>query len=253
MKSLGNDIIMRAALQNGATEPMVDVEWRGDRIVVTVDVHNDENYRGGEEVQLLDPDDDIIWTEDSPDEELGGMEWDEDEEFDDEDFPEGEFDEGSEGNDGGNDKIDLTLIARTINELLSEDGEESLAFTIAKLHEIEVTTPEFDNVLRGRLMFENYKGFDVTVEHYEEPKKKKKKKKKGKAQKEDETGRIEEGEDGGEELVEPKLTTTEGKLVERDYEKEVTMINVKGRIVKIENDKIECVRLPKAKVEKGAK
>ncbi|KAL7531228.1 hypothetical protein ACHAXR_003915, partial [Thalassiosira sp. AJA248-18] len=200
MKALGIQLIMQAALQCGATEPMIDVEWKADRIIVTVDVHKDENYEEEDDDWDDEMDDwdeenveeDIIYDEEIIDDSEEGF----DDEFDDgNDLEEEEFDEeglepimsGSEetnSNSNSSGKVDLTLIARTINELLSQDGEESLAFTIAKLHEIEVTTPEFDGVLRGR---------------------------------------------------------------------ELTMINVKGRVVKIKNDKIEVVRLPKAKREKGVK
>ena len=227
MKSLGEKIIVQAALQSGATESMIDIQWFPDRIVVTVDVNKDD----GEGVILmgdsLDDDDldEIEWEEED------GILYEEDDnlEFDDED---------DEGSISDSDAVDLTLIARTINELLSQDGEDSLAYEIAKLHEIEVTTPEFDNVLRGKVMFESYKGFEVMVEHWEEPKKKKK----PKAQKE---------VPPTETVLEPKLKVTEGKLVGR--EEDVTLINVKGRVVKIKNDKIEAVRLPKAKREKGVK
>ena len=159
--------------------------------------------------------------------------------------------EDSTTTQGSGTTIDLTLIARTINDLLAADGEDSPSFRIAKLHEIEVTTPPFDNVLRGKLMFENYKGFDVLVEHYEEPKKKKKKL----SSKSQKNGLGGEDNDSDEDKVveQPKLTITEGKLIGRDYEKEVTMVNVKGRVVKIKNDTIESVSLPKAKHEKGVK
>lgn len=208
MKSLGEKIIVQAALQSGATESMIDIQWFPDRIVVNVN-------KDGEGVILmgdsLDDDDldEIEWEEED------GIIYEEDDnlEFDDED---------DEGSISDSDAVDLTLIARTINELLSQDGEDSLAYEIAKLHEIEVTTPEFDNVLSGNVMFESYKGFDVMVEHWEEPKKKKK----PKAQKEEVPPTV----------VEPKLKVTEGKLVGR--EEDVTLINVKGRVVKIKNDKI---------------
>lgn len=69
-------------------------------------------------------------------------------------------------------------------------------------------------------MFEAYKGFEVMVETTETNKKGKKKIK-------------------------------EGLLVEKNDE--FTILNQKGRISKIKNEKIECIRLPKAKTEKGAK
>ena len=260
MQTLGNKIILQAALQCGATEPMLDIAWKADRIVVTVDVTADEDYvdidddeldddafldsleLNGELDDMIEYEDDNIMYEEGVGYDVQDI--DEDEE---------EFLQTIESTSTSLDSpIDLTLqIARTINELLAADGEDSPAFKIVKLHEIEVSTPPFDNVLRGRLMFENYKGFDVMVEHWEEPKKKKK----SKAQKDstptnDASDSVEKEE---EEVVKPKLTITEGKLVERDYEKEVTLINVKGRTKKIKNDKIESVCLPKAKREKGAK
>ncbi|EJK60732.1 hypothetical protein THAOC_18865 [Thalassiosira oceanica] len=255
MRTLGMDLILRAAREAGATEPMIDVEWKADRIVVTVDVNADEDYGGDAPAGVLlgeALDDDL--------EEGDSLDYFEDEDLvydgedtDDEAFlDEDEFDPESLGlvadEDSGSSPIDLTLIARNINVLLAEDGEDSLAHKIAELHEICVTTPEFDNVLRGRNMFESYRGFDVTVEHWEEPKKKKKPKSKAGKAGGDAAAAVEEEPPP----PEPKLKITEGKLVGRDYDKDVTMINVKGRVVKIENDKIESVRLPKAKREKGA-
>ncbi|KAL7461421.1 hypothetical protein ACHAXS_001841, partial [Conticribra weissflogii] len=148
--------------------------------------------------------------------------------------------------------IDLTLLARTINDYLSRDGEDSLGYRIAQLHEIEVTTPEFDGVLRGDVMFEAYRGFDVIVEHYEDPKKAKNKNK-SKKKSSNKGGKSGKEVVSDAEAMEKKLIVSEGKLVERDMEKGVTMVNVKGRIVKIKNELIENVKLPKAKREKGVK
>jgi len=264
MQILGNKIILQAALKCGATEPMLDIAWKADRIVVTVDVTADEDYVDNIDDDELDDDDafldllelngeldDMIEYEDDNIMYEEGIGYD----VQDIDEDEEEFLQTIESTSTSSDSpIDLTLqIARTINELLAADGEDSPAFKIAKLHEIEVSTPPFDNVLRGRLMFENYKGFDVMVEHWEETKKKKKKKK-SKSQKDNTpTDDASDSSIEKEEVAKPKLTITEGKLVERDYEKEVTLINVKGRIKKIKNDKIESVCLPKAKREKGAK
>eukprot|EP00804_Cyclotella_cryptica_P027133 CCRYP_013641-RA/>CCRYP_013641-RA protein AED:0.09 eAED:0.09 QI:0/-1/0/1/-1/1/1/0/209 len=149
------------------------------------------------------------------------------------------YDEFTSEDDTPGNRIDITKIARAINDYLSQDGEDSLGYKIAQLHEIEVTTPEFDNVLRGDKMFESYKGFDVVVEHWEEDKQRQKKK--GPS----------ESDDG--ENYTRKRVVTEGKLVGRDSEKGRTMVSVKGRIKNIKNEMIECVRLPKAKREKGAK
>lgn len=118
-------------------------------------------------------------------------------------------------------------------------------------------------------MFENYKGFDVTVEYWEEEVKKKKTAKTVKSKSKKNSGSGIDDDDGDGEKADDddvddgdnceiisekrKLKTVEGKLVGRDYEKEVTMINIKGRVTKIRNDAIERVCLPKAKREKGVK
>lgn len=108
-------------------------------------------------------------------------------------------------------------------------------------------------------MFESYKGFDVTVEYWEEEKKKKVKKIKSKSQKDtsssdDEDDNDEDGDGQKGDITEKlKLKIVEGKLVGRDYEKEVTLVNIKGRVATIRNDMIERVCLPKAKREKGVK
>ncbi|KAL7553007.1 hypothetical protein ACHAWF_016252 [Thalassiosira exigua] len=228
LKSLGERIVLEAALEAGATPAMIGVTWKVDRIVVTVDTSKDESRGGGVaddgagELQAFDldeEDDDVL---------LGG-EWDE--EFDEREFDE----EGFLDDKVGFDPDDW-----------DEVTPHSPAYRIAKLHEIEVTTPVFDGVLRGRVMFDSYKGFDVTVEHWEDPKKKKKK---GKAQKAG--GGVEVGAE--EEEAAPKLKVTTGKLVGRDYEKDVTLINVRRRVTKIPNDRIVSVKLPEAKREKGGR
>ena len=99
-------------------------------------------------------------------------------------------------------------------------GEGSIGDIIAQTHSIEVTTPGASDVIEGDIMFEAYKGFEVMVETTETNKKGKKQIK-------------------------------EGLLVEKNDE--FTILNQKGRISKIKNEKIECIRLPKAKTEKGAK
>ncbi|KAL3788532.1 hypothetical protein HJC23_006570 [Cyclotella cryptica] len=229
MKSVGSSMILAAAMEAGATEPMIHIDWRADRIVVTVDVSLDEEE--WEDV-LYDIDDDggeLVFDENN----LASLDY---LEFDDN---EDVYDEFTSEDDTPGNRIDITKIARAINDYLSQDGEDSLGYKIAQLHEIEVTTPEFDNVLRGDKMFESYKGFDVVVEHWEEDKQRQKKK--GPS----------ESDDG--ENYTRKRVVTEGKLVGRDSEKGRTMVSVKGRIKNIKNEMIECVRLPKAKREKGAK
>eukprot|EP00985_Skeletonema_marinoi_P009057 scaffold4152_cov105-Skeletonema_marinoi.AAC.2 len=265
LQALGNPLILSAARYHGATDKMISIDWKADRIIVTVDVSADEEYEGGSVVGELE----------EYDEEDFEDEYEDDEDYEDEDFNDEEEEDfealqdqlglqPSEPDSPQSTKIDLTLIARTINEYLSADGENTPQFKIAQLHEIEVTTPEFDNVLRvdsnGVNMFEVYKGFDVIVDYWEVPKKKKSKKKSGKASKEvgattDDTANQQQQQQEEEEEEEPKKTQKiiEGKLVGRDEEKDVTLINVKGRIIKIKNDMIESVTLPKAKREKGAK
>ena len=254
MKTLGTTLIQSAAQACGATDKMVQIDWKADRIVVTVDVFADEEYvarmdeewlSGGGEDDYEEEEEVIYDVNDADlsDDDFVEM-WDN---LDDDDFDEGDYDDGDDEEEEPTDgSISLTAIARKINEYLAKDGEDTLAFRIAQLHEIEVTTPEFDNVIRGERMFESYKGFDVIVEHWEEPKKKK-----SKAAKEDDDSSEEEEEE--KEDPPKKLKVTEGKLVARDAEKGTTNVNVKGRIMKIKNDAIESVKLPKAKREKGAK
>lgn len=272
MQTLGNSIILSAAKAHGATDKMISIQWKADRIIVTVDVSQDEEFEGGDgsvvigELEDEFEDDFDMDYEDDYEEEY-------DADFDEQDFNEEEEDFEAlqaqlglqeEDNSQSSQQIDLTLIARTISEYLSADGENTPQFKIAQLHEIEVTTPEFDNVLRvnggkdGDVnMFEVYKGFDVIVDYWEVPKKKKTKKKSGKAGKETamDDGSMNQDEEEDEQEPEPTRTQKliEGKLVGRDEDKDVTMINVKGRIVKIKNDMIESVKLPKAKREKGVK
>ena len=118
------------------------------------------------------------------------------------------------------DEPSITGIGRAINRALAELGEGSIGDIIAQTHSIEVTTPGASDVIEGDIMFEAYKGFEVMVETTETNKKGKKQIK-------------------------------EGLLVEKNDE--FTILNQKGRISKIKNEKIECIRLPKAKTEKGAK
>ena len=76
MKALGNSLILQAALNCGATEPMIDIEWKADRIIVTVDVHKDETYSDDDEFLMemgdyLDEDlmdDEIEWDDDDGEE-----------------------------------------------------------------------------------------------------------------------------------------------------------------------------------------
>mmetsp|Transcript_38130 Transcript_38130/g.46520 ORF Transcript_38130/g.46520 Transcript_38130/m.46520 type:complete len:286 (+) Transcript_38130:248-1105(+) len=153
-----------------------------------------------------------------------GEEEEEETDYDDEEYFEEEEEEEVE-EEGEEDVVgaDVTSITRAINQAFAkirdEEGESSIGWNIATNYEIEVTTPGFDGVFRTDVMFLAYRGFDVIVEYFD--------KKKG------------------------KKTAVEGKLVERDEEK--TTINVKGRMRKIKNEIIDCVKLPKAKREKGVR
>lgn len=89
---------------------------------------------------------------------------------------------------------------------------------IAETHEIEVTTPGATEELQGEIMWKAYRGFDV-IAVYENPKTN-------------------------------KVQTLEGRLVERNDDH--TILNMKGRMRKLLNDKLQSVKLPKAKREKGS-
>mmetsp|Transcript_12970 Transcript_12970/g.18966 ORF Transcript_12970/g.18966 Transcript_12970/m.18966 type:complete len:270 (-) Transcript_12970:453-1262(-) len=137
------------------------------------------------------------------------------------DYDDDVLEEQEQGDDPKEEKegLDITSIARAINAAL--DGEEgSLGWQIAFNHEIEVTTPGISDILEGSVMFEAYRGFDVIMQGVD-PKKPGKKK------------------------------VLEGKLVERDDK--FTKVNVKGRVVKMKNEDVEFVKLPKAKREKGVR
>lgn len=260
---------------------MITIDWKADKIIVTVDVNADETYVVdgtscfvGELLEDEEGDLELEYDDDYDiEEELDYYDDETEDFFEEDDFDSlqveqlgliEEDDEQQQQQQPSQRRIDLTLIARTINEYLSDgdddDDENTLHFKIAQMYEIEVTTPEFDNVLRvdynGLNMFEVYKGFDVIVDYWDVPKKKKVKntKKSGKAGKEEVVVVVAVAQE--EEEEEPTTKTQkviEGKLVGRDEEKGVTLVNVKGRIMKIKNDMIESVKLPKAKREKGSK
>jgi hypothetical protein len=112
------------------------------------------------------------------------------------------------------------------------------------------------------------------VEHREEEDKKKKKNKNNKGKRKDDDAKGDgddrevDGEVDGEVAVATddedggllrKLKVTQGKLVGRDYGGGgdggggATTINVRGRAVRIRNEDIASVSLPKAKREKGVR
>lgn len=241
-RDLGEKLIMDAvALTCGdGVDRTVTIEWKGrggsPRVIVTVDTTDDD-------------DDDDDYNEDDYDNDADDIvdNWDgnEDDNDDDEEFLD-DIDEDDDLRADEDSSVDddvltsgnlLTRIARAINEAFARDAPDGPGYSIAKIYDIEVTTPLFDGVLRGRRMFDSYRGFDIVVEHYEKEKKSKK------------NGSVEVG------MEEPrKLKTSEGKLVARDNEADGnTTINSKGRAVKIKNNDVLSVRLPKAKREKGVR
>ena len=222
MQVQGTEIIRNAAIEAGAQPDNIDIDWKGEQIVVTIS--GELVKLGGPSLEGLDEEEvaeelDMYFDADELDEiaaDEAGVFGDVDIGDYVQDELEGDDDEG----DDDDEEPSITGIARAINRALAELGEGSIGDIIAQTHSIEVTTPGASDVLQGDVMFEAYKGFEVRVETTETNKKGKKKVK-------------------------------EGLLVERTDEH--TVINQKGRISKIKNEKVECVRLPKAKKEKGAK
>lgn len=195
-QEFGNHAIRRAAkqcgmdLDNENSKNRLDIQWKAGSIVVTV--HGDVSLAAGGSSGGEEEEDD---DEEDP---FGGGDDD-----DDEQKPQQEF--------------SLTLLARTINQILDDDG---MGLAIAEVHSIEVTTPGVsDELVPGTPQFDAFKGFEVIVQQMD-PKKN-------------------------------KLKTIEGRLVERNDE--FTIINIKGRMKKMKNETVQSVRLPKAKKEKGAR
>ena len=176
----------------------VEVAVKGDRIIVTVLT---DSFLGETEEPGDDEDFELDLEEDTPLEEDGSDEATSFETSSAVPTPTG---------------IDVTQLARTINQVLDEQALE-----IAEQYSIEVTTPGASDELVGQVMFDAYKGFDVICE-FVDPKKKNNKR--------------------------PQIS---GRLVERN--EDTTIINIKGRMKKIPNENVISVRLPKAKKEKGVK
>lgn len=185
-QEIGTNFILEAGKEVGAKPGQLDIEWKSDVISVIV---------RGDNVYVSDPSEEEDATEDGDEGDTA------------EDAP------PSPSVGGG---VDVTLLARAINVAL-DDGD-GVGFAIAEHHSIEVSTPGATNELSG-VMFESYKGFDVTVEH-KDPKKESVKK-------------------------------FEGRLVERNDE--FTVVNIKGRMKKLKNQDVVSVTLPKAKREKGGR
>ena len=189
----------------------LDIEWKAGSIIVTV--HGEVSLRAS--------------SSEAEDEE--GSNDDDDDDDDDDETPFGDTEEDEAEDDGDEEteeeeEFSLTLLARTINRILDDDGT---GLAIAEVHSIEVTTPGVsDELIPGTPQFEAFKGFEVIVQQLD-PKKKK-----------------------GNTAKQP-LKTIEGRLVERNDE--FTIINIKGRMKKMKNETVVSVRLPKAKTEKGGR
>mmetsp|Transcript_10403 Transcript_10403/g.14690 ORF Transcript_10403/g.14690 Transcript_10403/m.14690 type:complete len:285 (+) Transcript_10403:136-990(+) len=147
----GERIILEAAIRAGAKEEQLTIEWKGDRIVVTVD--------GNAFIPANDDDDIEMEVFEDPNAE-----------FDLDGFPEDEESGADVGNNDNTDGVDVTSIARSINAAFDEEGEGSVGYNVAVNHSIEVTTPGASDELVGDIMFEAYKGFDV-IAQFKDPKK----------------------------------------------------------------------------------
>ncbi len=195
-QEFGNQAIRKAARQCGIdinddgvcknSDIRLDIEWKAGSIIVTV--HGDVSMAAG--------------GASSSDEEDGDEPFEDVEEDAEEDVQE---------------EFSLTLLARTINQILDDDG---MGLAIAEVHSIEVTTPGVsDELIPGTPQFDAFKGFEVIVKQLDQKKN--------------------------------KVKTIEGRLVERNDE--FTIINIKGRMKKMKNATVQSVRLPKAKKEKGSR
>jgi hypothetical protein len=198
-KAEGERIIMEAATKVGALPEQVDIQWKPGRIIVTLSGEVKLNAIDEDEGVEIEYDGDIDQNEISSFEE--------------------EFDLGNDDLSEDEGSSNIVTIARAINFALGEEGEDSIGYSIAEHHEIEVTTPGNSEELQG-IMFESYKGFDVIVEELDK-------------------------KDIG------KIKILECKFVERTDDK--TIVNVKGRLRKIKNEFVKSIRLPKAKKEKGVR
>ena len=195
--------------QNGATR--LGIEWKAGSIIVTVHGEVALAAGGSEEEDEEETKGDVDENEDGDDGPFGDLE-NESENSKDSGEPQEDDEEEQEP-----EEFSLTLLARTINKILDDDGT---GLAIAEVHSIEVTTPGVsDELVPGTPQFEAFKGFEVIVQQFDTKTK--------------------------------KVKTIEGRLVERNDE--FTIINIKGRMKKMKNNTVQMVRLPKAKKEKGAR
>jgi len=209
----GENIIKNAVGKVGANVDKLSINWKGGRIIVTVEIEVNDN-----EMEEYN-DQHTITSEVSEDDLLNGELEDKlmNGDLEDEIIDDGDELQSIDDFDSQNRKGPLTIdvIARAINAALMEDGEESIGYCVAFHHAIEVTTPGRLDEFSG-IMFESYKGFDVIMETIDAKTKKRK--------------------------------TIEGRLMGRTEEH--TIINMKGRKRNFLNRCVLSVKLPKAKKEK---
>jgi len=143
-KSLGEKIILQAAVGCGVKEDEIDIEWKAGKIIITLLCESFLQAQADE-----DDEGDLEYDEEIDESAL--------DEFDD-DFAGNDSDEVEEGKGAS-----VVELARAINFALGEEGEGSVAYNIAVHHQIEVTTRGAPDELYG-IMFESYRGFAVFVE-----------------------------------------------------------------------------------------
>jgi ribosome maturation factor RimP len=159
----GTELIRQAGAQVGATSDQLDIQWKGDKIVVTVhgdtyaetikedcddgNVHNDDMNDDDEESD----DSDLHMSQDDADADLLSV---------------SSLEDDAEQPTG----VNVIALARAINKIFDMD-DEHVGLKIASSYEIEVTTPGASDELEGIVMFEAYKGFEVIAQH-QDPKSK---------------------------------------------------------------------------------
>jgi ribosome maturation factor RimP len=190
----GNRLIREAALQAGCADDQISIQWKGgSRLIVTV--------MGPTYLQ-----DD--WADEEEEYDTARVDLDNDDDVSNEVEPSLVVPQG----------VNLVAVSKAIQSAFGVAEEGSVAFQIAANYDIEVSTPGASNVLNNSIMFESYRGFEVTVD-FADPKTKKNK-------------------------------ILVGRLVERNAE--FTVINISGRMKNIRNDIIQSVTLPKARKEKSS-
>lgn len=106
--------------------------------------------------------------------------------------------------------LDISEISKSINKALEEGGE--IGDYVSMNHEIEVTTPGISELLHDGII-NSYKGFEVMVETIDKKTRNKQ--------------------------------ITQGTFMEKNDDS--TTLSVKGRIRKLKNSDVLCIKLPKPK------